>query len=194
MRMSRRVGLGTAGLAIAAIGCGLAMAAGATLPFTGDGDTIAGCYSSGGALKVRTPSEPTCPKGYEPISWGVTGPQGPSGPQGAQGPQGPQGEPGDSGHEVLYANVRHDGTLTAGDATTSELTATGVYWLTFARATAGCAAVVTAGQSTTSDSTTGDIVAKADTGVGKYVIVSLQDGKTGGLFSTSFHLILVCPR
>jgi hypothetical protein len=97
MRTSRRIGLIAVGVASAAIGCGLAVAAGVSLPFTGDGNTITGCYSSGGALKVRTPSEPTCPKGYQPISWGVTGPQGPAGPQGPQGPQGAQGPQGPAG-------------------------------------------------------------------------------------------------
>jgi hypothetical protein len=75
-------------IAAAAVGGGIAAAAGVTLPFSGDGNTINGCYSSGGALKVLTPSEPTCPKGYAPIQWNQTGPQGPAGPQGATGPQG----------------------------------------------------------------------------------------------------------
>ena len=68
--------------------CGVAMAAGATLPFTGDGNTIAGCYASGGALKVRTKSEPTCPTGYSKLEWNVTGPEGPAGPQGPAGKDG----------------------------------------------------------------------------------------------------------
>jgi len=38
-----------------------------TLPLSGDGNTIQGCYSSGGALKVLTPSQPTCPDGFTPI-------------------------------------------------------------------------------------------------------------------------------
>ena len=88
------------------VGAVAASAFAATLPFTGDGNTVAGCYSSGGALKVRTPAEPNCPKGFAPIQWGVTGPAGasgaagaagpagtagPAGPQGLQGPQGPAG-------------------------------------------------------------------------------------------------------
>lgn len=70
----------------------------AALPFSGANDnTISGCYSTGGNLKVLTPSEPTCPKGYTPIQWNVSGPQGLQGPQGPQvprarrGPQAPLG-------------------------------------------------------------------------------------------------------
>ena len=70
------------------------------LPFGADGTTIQGCYSSGGALKVLTPSEPSCPKGYTPISWGVTGPAGPQGPQGLQGIPGPQGAAGPQGRQA----------------------------------------------------------------------------------------------
>jgi hypothetical protein len=90
----------------AALGTGIAVAAGVTLPFSGDGNTINGCYSSGGALKVDTPSAPTCPTGYTPITWNQTGPQGPQGPKGdtgatgpagPAGPQGPQGNTGATG-------------------------------------------------------------------------------------------------
>jgi hypothetical protein len=80
-------------LALAAAGAGVsaAVAAGVTLPFSGDGNTINGCYANGGALKVLTPSQPTCPDGFMPIDWNVTGPQGPA------GPQGPKGDKGDTG-------------------------------------------------------------------------------------------------
>jgi hypothetical protein len=94
MRVVRRLGLITVGAGIAAVTCGLAIAAGVTLPFTGDGNTISGCYSTGGARKLRTPAEPTCPKGYTAIEWSVTGPQGAQGPQGPAGATGPQGPPG----------------------------------------------------------------------------------------------------
>jgi len=79
------------------LGTSVAWAAGVTLPFSGDGNTINGCYSSGGALKVLTPAEPTCPSGYTSIQWNQTGPQGPQGPTGPQGPAGPQGPQGDTG-------------------------------------------------------------------------------------------------
>lgn len=55
--------------------CGIAFAA-VALPFSGDGNTINGCYSSKGTLTVLTPDEPTCPKKSEPIQWNVTGPAG----------------------------------------------------------------------------------------------------------------------
>lgn len=75
---------------------GAALASGA-LPFGINNTTVQGCYSSGGALKVLTPSEPTCPKGYLPIQWNVTGPQGSQGPAGPTGPQGPAGPVGPAG-------------------------------------------------------------------------------------------------
>jgi len=111
MTGSRRTGLLVGVCVAAVVVCGVALAA-VTLPFTGDGNTIAGCYSSGGALKVRTPAEPTCPKGYTPLEWGVTGQQGAQGPQGPQGPAGPAGA---AGHGYIAENARritaeHEGT------------------------------------------------------------------------------------
>jgi hypothetical protein len=73
-------------VAVSVIGTGAAWASGVTLPLSGDGNTINGCYSSGGALKVLTPSSPTCPSGYVPIQWNQTGPQGPQGPGVPPGP------------------------------------------------------------------------------------------------------------
>jgi hypothetical protein len=84
-------------ITLAAVAAGLALAAGVTLPFSGDGNTINGCYSTGGALKLETASAPTCPTGYVPIHWNVTGPQGPVGPQGIQGATGPTGATGAAG-------------------------------------------------------------------------------------------------
>lgn len=79
-------------------GTGIAAAAGVvTLPFSGDGNTINGCYSPGGQLKVLTTTHATCPNGMTPISWNATGPQGAIGPQGPQGPTGPQGPQGPQG-------------------------------------------------------------------------------------------------
>jgi len=94
MRLSRKRRLFGAAVAAASIGSGVALAAGVMLPFSDDGNTINGCYSSGGALKLRTPAEPNCPKGYVPIQWGVTGA---TGAQGATGPQGPAGATGPAG-------------------------------------------------------------------------------------------------
>jgi hypothetical protein len=97
MSRIRRLATVQAGLVLALVSTGAAFGAGAVLPFTGDGNTIAGCYSGGGALKVRTPSEPTCPKGYSSIEWSVRGPTGPQGPQGPTGPAGPAGATGPQG-------------------------------------------------------------------------------------------------
>lgn len=98
MKTTRKLGLlAAAPVSAVALGTGIAVAAGATLPFSGDGNAINGCYSSGGALKVLTPSEPTCPSGYTSITWNQTGPKGPPGPTGPQGPAGPQGPQGDTG-------------------------------------------------------------------------------------------------
>jgi hypothetical protein len=114
MRLPTRLGTFVAGVAVAAVVGGVAIAAGVTLPFSGDGNTINGCYSSGGNLKLRTPAEPTCPKGYIAIEWnakgvagaqGSTGPQGPTGSQGAQGTTGPQGPAGAS--EVYSRQSSH---------------------------------------------------------------------------------------
>lgn len=102
MKINQRLRWMAVGGAIALVG--LVSVAAATplgLPFGGEDDnTIYGCYSSGGTLKVLTPDQPTCPKGYTPIHWNVEGPQGapgapgPQGPQGIQGIQGPQGPSG----------------------------------------------------------------------------------------------------
>lgn len=81
-----------------AAGTGIAAAAGVvTLPFSGNGNTINGCYSPGGQLKVLTPKQSTCPGGMTPIQWNITGPQGPQGIQGPQGPRGPAGPQGIEG-------------------------------------------------------------------------------------------------
>ena len=48
-------------------GTGIAVATGVTLPFSGDGNTINGCYSPGGQLMVLTPVQKTCPTGMTPI-------------------------------------------------------------------------------------------------------------------------------
>jgi hypothetical protein len=104
MKIRKKLVLSAAALAAATmLGTGVAWAAGVTLPFSGDGNTINGCYSSGGALKVLTPSAPTCPSGYTPIHWNQTGPQGPAGPQGSQGDTGPAGPPGPAGTSDMWA-------------------------------------------------------------------------------------------
>lgn len=80
--------IASAAIIATAGGGGIAAAAGVTLPFSGDGNTINGCYSPGGQLKLLTPVQSTCPHGMTPIQWNVTGPQGPAGPTGPTGPKG----------------------------------------------------------------------------------------------------------
>ncbi|MGC8465653.1 MAG: hypothetical protein ACP5O0_06955 [Acidimicrobiales bacterium] len=96
--VKRLVIAGTAMLVVLGTGTGIAAAAGVvTLPFSGNGNIINGCYSPGGQLKVLTEHQTTCPNGMTPIHWNVVGPQGPTGPQGATGPTGPQGATGPQG-------------------------------------------------------------------------------------------------
>lgn len=78
-------------VALVAVCCGVALATGFGLPFGSDGTTIQGCYSNGGALKLLTPSSPTCPPGYTPIHWSVTGPKGDKGDPGTNGTNGTDG-------------------------------------------------------------------------------------------------------
>lgn len=81
--MRRTLVLAAAGVAAVAC-CGVAIAA-VTLPFSGDGNTIDGCYTPKGTLTVLTPEEPSCPKKAEPIQWNVAGPPGAPGADGADG-------------------------------------------------------------------------------------------------------------
>ena len=118
MKISRR----TSGVAlICAVGAAasvMALAQGGALPFLPDGK-IAGCYSTGGALKVRTPLEPNCPKGYAPIEWNATGPagaQGPAGPAGQIGPTGPTGPQGPAGASQIYWTQNAHVVYTTGSA------------------------------------------------------------------------------
>jgi hypothetical protein len=84
MGLSKRFLLVAGLVVVVGAAAGVAIAA-VTLPFSGDGNTINGCYSSGGALKVLTPSNPTCPGGYTPITWNQTGPKGDTGATGVLG-------------------------------------------------------------------------------------------------------------
>lgn len=100
-RGKRVIGVAAAAVLLTiGLGGGFAVAAAAgvvTLPFSGDGNTINGCYSNGGQLKVLTANHTTCPAGMTPIHWNVTGPQGPQGLTGATGATGPQGATGATG-------------------------------------------------------------------------------------------------
>lgn len=98
MKVKRLLIAAAAVLVTLGAGSGIAAAAGTvTLPFSGDGNTINGCYSPGGQLKVLTAHHASCPRGMTPIHWNVTGPQGVRGPTGATGATGPQGPTGATG-------------------------------------------------------------------------------------------------
>jgi hypothetical protein len=96
---------------------GIAVGDSVVLPFSGDDNTINGCYTnSGGALRLLTPSTPGCAAGYTPITWDQTGPQGPHGlpgPQGPEGPQGPQDATGGTGPAGPVGPAGPSGTSTA---------------------------------------------------------------------------------
>ena len=57
--LRRGVFVGVGILAVAIAGVGVAYATGVSLPFSGNGNTINGCYSPGGAFKLVTPASPT---------------------------------------------------------------------------------------------------------------------------------------
>src|SRR5262245_7722743 len=85
-------------VAIGAVASGVAIAAGVQLPFSGDGNTINGCYDSqGGNLKVLTPSSNKCATGFKAITWNQTGPVGPKGDKGDTGATGATGAIGATG-------------------------------------------------------------------------------------------------
>jgi hypothetical protein len=90
MTRRRRTFIAAAGIAAVGMCCGIAFAA-VTLPFSGDGNTINGCYSDKGQVVLLTPSSPQCPKKYQPIQWNVTGPQGLPGTDGTNGTNGTNG-------------------------------------------------------------------------------------------------------
>lgn len=91
LRAKRIAVVAGSAVALVAVCCGVALATGFSLPFGSDGTTIQGCYSTGGALKLLTPSSPTCPSGYTPINWSVTGPKGDKGDKGDPGTNGTNG-------------------------------------------------------------------------------------------------------
>ena len=74
------IGLGVAALLVFA-GYGFARAA-------SGGDTINGCVSASGALRVVNDGA-SCRPAETPISWNSAGQEGPAGPAGADGPAAP---------------------------------------------------------------------------------------------------------
>ena len=105
----RKLVVGAVAAVVAAGGVGAAVAAGVSLPFSGDGNTIDGCYSPGGALKVLTPAQSSCPAGFTPIQWNVAGPQGQA------GPPGPKGDPGPEPKLTVYTVGGPETTIPAGE-------------------------------------------------------------------------------
>ena len=161
MTTPRRILTLVVGLAtMATLGTGIAVAAGVTLPFSGDGNTINGCYSSGGALKLLTPAASSCATNWVPIHWnetgpqgtqgpaGATGPQGPQGPQGLVGATGPQGPQGSAGAPATpyWAVINADGTISSSSGVNAAETSSGIspgnYFVGFTHDVAGCAATV----------------------------------------------------
>ena len=82
MTRRRRGSIALAAAGVLGVCCGIAFAA---LPFSGDGNTINGCYSDNGKMVLLTPKSPECPKKYHPIQWNVAGPQGLPGADGTDG-------------------------------------------------------------------------------------------------------------
>jgi hypothetical protein len=94
IRVTRRVLIGTAAVAVLAVG-GSAVATAAPTP-----DVYQGCLSGTGALynvHVNPTKAPTCKPRDKQITWNQTGPTGPAGAPGADGVAGPQGLKGDTG-------------------------------------------------------------------------------------------------
>jgi Collagen triple helix repeat (20 copies) len=94
IRVTRRVLIGSAAVAVLAVG-GSAVATAAPTP-----DVYQGCLSSAGALynvHVNPSTAPTCKPHDKQITWNQTGPTGPTGAPGTDGAAGPQGLKGDTG-------------------------------------------------------------------------------------------------
>jgi len=102
--MNRRMGLLTAGLAVALVaGGGTALAASASSGPV-NGNMITGCYTNAAVngshvivLQNVPASGTVCPSGTTEVQWNEQGPAGPTGATGATGPQGPQGATGATG-------------------------------------------------------------------------------------------------
>jgi hypothetical protein len=137
MTRGRRTFIAVGSVAVVGVCCGIAFAA-VTLPFSGDGNTINGCYSDRGQVVLLTPSDPQCPKKYHSIQWNVTGPRGLPGTNGvsptvAQLASGDSHCPGggasitDAGNTTAYvcSATPFSGTFTAGDYSIS-VTSSGI--------------------------------------------------------------------
>ena len=94
IRVTRRVLIGAAAVALLAVG-GSAVATAAPTA-----DVYQGCLSGTGALynvHVNPSKAPTCWSRDKQITWNQTGPAGPTGAGGAMGPQGLKGDTGPAG-------------------------------------------------------------------------------------------------
>jgi hypothetical protein len=100
---SRKAGwLGRGGLWAAAAGVAVLATGGVAL--ASDSPSVTGhiraCYRPGSnpsQLKVLTGAGTHCPRGYQTLTWNVTGPRGLAGPKGATGPRGATGSQGAAG-------------------------------------------------------------------------------------------------
>jgi len=94
----RRGGLWAAGTGLAMLATGgVALASDAAPAASGQ---IRACFRPGSnpsRLKVLHTAGSHCPRGYQTLTWNITGPQGPAGHTGATGPQGQPGPKGDAG-------------------------------------------------------------------------------------------------
>jgi hypothetical protein len=80
-----------------------------------DGNTIHGCYDSGGNLKVV--SAPPCPSKYTALDWSQTGSAGAQGPTGPTGATGLKGDTGGTGATGATGPTGATGTAGADGAT-----------------------------------------------------------------------------
>ena len=68
----------------------------------GEGETVKACHNRAGTLKLQVGN--TCPKGWTPVEWSVSGPAGEPGAMGPAGPAGPAGPPGAAGSAACVAS------------------------------------------------------------------------------------------
>jgi hypothetical protein len=100
VHVNKRMGLLTAGLAVALVAGGGAALASEVGP-VGSTGVITGCYTNaevnGSHALVLQDAGTSCPKGTSAVTWDEQGAAGPAGPAGATGPQGPAGPAGATG-------------------------------------------------------------------------------------------------
>lgn len=137
---------------------------------------------------------PAGPQGAQ----GETGAQGHVGPAGATGAAGPKGPTGPAGakvvsdlpaHNVRYAVVNADGTLSRGfGVVSSSLFLTGVYFVTFDTDISNCIYIGSTGSGNSVASSGHISLARS----GNNILVGRMDS-TGSYDDKAFHLSVVCP-